>query len=139
MADHTHSDRRTFLQLAGGLVGAAVVAVMMALPKKLEAQIEWQPYSEQALSAARREGKGVIIDTFADWCIPCKELDQVTFTDAGVKREAERFVRLKLNLTGNDPQSEAGRAREKSRSCSPRQDPSPPPRSGRHRLARHPR
>ena len=95
--------------------GAAAVAVMMALPKKIEAEIEWQPYSEQAVAAAGREGKGVIIDTFADWCIPCKELDQVTFTDASVKREAERFVRLKLDLTGNDPNSEAGRARDKFR------------------------
>lgn len=96
-------------------VAAAAVAVMMALPKKIEAEIEWQPYTEQALVTATREGKGVIIDTFADWCIPCKELDQVTFTDSSVKREAERFVRLKLDLTSNDANSEAGRAKEKYR------------------------
>jgi thiol:disulfide interchange protein DsbD len=94
-------------------VGAAVVAVMMALPKKIEAEIEWQPYSEQSLQAAEREGRGVIIDTYADWCIPCKELDHITFTDASVKQEAERFVRLKLDLTSNDANSEAGRAKSK--------------------------
>jgi thiol:disulfide interchange protein DsbD len=94
-------------------VGAGAVAVVMALPKTIEAEIPWQPYSEQALADAKREGKGVIIDTFADWCIPCKELDKLTFTDAAVKREAERFVTLKLDLTGNDPNSEAGRARQR--------------------------
>src|SRR6185503_15500389 len=94
-------------------IGAAAVAVMMALPKKIEAEIEWQPYSEQALHTAEREGRGVIIDTYADWCIPCKELDHVTFTDAGVKQESERFVRLKLDLTSNDANSEAGRAKAK--------------------------
>lgn len=94
-------------------VGAAVVAVMLILPKKTEAELAWQPYSEQALAQAQKEGKGIIIDTYADWCIPCKELDHSTFTDATVKKEAERFVTLKLNLTSNDPDSEAGRARKR--------------------------
>lgn len=92
-------------------VSAAALAVVFALPKSVGAEIKWQPYSEQAVIAAQREGKGVIIDTYADWCIPCKELDQLTFTDGAVAAEAERFVTLKLDLTKNDPQSEAGRAK----------------------------
>jgi thiol:disulfide interchange protein DsbD len=84
---------------------------MMALPKKIEAEIQWQPYSEQALADAKREGKGVIIDTFADWCIPCKELDKATFTNADVKKEAERFVTLKLDLTRSEAGSEAAKAK----------------------------
>ncbi|MEK6284830.1 MAG: cytochrome c biogenesis protein CcdA [Acidobacteriota bacterium] len=94
-------------------IGAAVVAVMLALPKTIEEEIAWQPYSEQALADAKRDGKGIIIDTFADWCIPCKELDKLTFTDAAVKNEAERFVTLKLDLTSSDEKSEAGRARQR--------------------------
>jgi len=92
-------------------VGAAAVAVIMALPKKIEAEIQWQPYSEQALADARREGKGVIIDTFADWCIPCKELDQATFTNAAVKKDAERFLTLKLDLTRSEAGSETAKAK----------------------------
>ena len=94
-------------------IGAAAVAIVMALPKKVETEIPWQPYTDQALADAKREGKGVIIDTFADWCIPCKELDKFTFTDEAVKKEAERFVTLKLDLTSSDPNSEAGRARQR--------------------------
>ncbi len=94
-------------------VGAAVIAVFFAMPKNIEAGITWQPYSEQAIETARREGKGVIIDTYADWCIPCKELDQLTFTDPDVKKDAERFVTLKLDLTRSDSGSEAGRAKDK--------------------------
>jgi thioredoxin:protein disulfide reductase len=94
-------------------VGAAVIAVWLALPKKVEAEIEWQPYSEAAVAAAQREGKGVIIDAYATWCIPCKELDQITFTDANVKREAERFVTLKLDLTSPAAGSDAARAKDK--------------------------
>lgn len=86
-------------------VGAAAVAVMLAIsflwskPNQPGAEIVWQPFSEQAVSSARAEGKGVIIDTFADWCIPCKELDRFTFTDSNVRKEAGRFVTLKLDLT----------------------------------------
>lgn len=97
--------------LRGIGVGAAAIAIAMALPKKIEAEITWQPYSEQALTEARAAGHGVIIDTFADWCIPCKELDQATFTDAAVRTEAERFVTLKLDLTRSDAGSEAARAK----------------------------
>lgn len=92
-------------------VGAAVIAVWLVMPKKVEAEIEWQPYSEAALAAAQREGKGVIIDAYATWCIPCKELDQITFTDATVKREAERFITLKLDLTSPAAGSDAERAK----------------------------
>jgi thiol:disulfide interchange protein DsbD len=94
-------------------VGAAVLAVFFALPKKVESSIVWQPYSEQAVADAVKQGKGVIIDSYAAWCIPCKELDELTFTDTNVKQEAEKFVTLKLDLTSNDPNTEAGRARSK--------------------------
>ena len=94
-------------------IAAAAVAVMFAWPKKIEAQIEWQPYSAAAVEAAQRDGRGVIIDAFATWCIPCKELDQATFTDAAVKREAERFVALKLDLTHPPDGSDAANAKDK--------------------------
>src|SRR5690242_9559592 len=94
-------------------VGAAIIAVWFGLPKKVEAEIEWQPYSEAAVAQARSAGKGVIIDAYATWCIPCKELDQITFTDATVKREAERFVTLKLDLTSPAAGSDAARAKDK--------------------------
>jgi thiol:disulfide interchange protein DsbD len=89
--------------------GAVAAAVYMAMPEK--PGIPWQPYSEQSLAAAQKEGRPVVIDVFADWCIPCKELDKRTFTDDDVKSEATRFVALKLNLTIRD--SEADRAYKK--------------------------
>ncbi len=99
--------------LRGLGVLAIGLAVWFAIPKKVGESIKWQPYSEQALADAQKQGKGVIIDTFADWCIPCKELDQLTFTDMNVRSEAEKFVTLKLDLTGDDPNTEAGRAKSK--------------------------
>ena len=101
--------------LRGLGVLAAGLAIWWIMPKPVGAEIQWQPYSEQALAEARTSGKGVIIDAYADWCIPCKELDADTFTDPDVAKDAERFVTLKLDLTSPADGSEAARAANRFR------------------------
>jgi thiol:disulfide interchange protein DsbD len=62
--------------------------------------VTWQPYSEQILSEAIRTEKPVIIDFTADWCAPCRELDEVTFHDPEiVKQTKQDFVMVKMDLT----------------------------------------
>ena len=62
--------------------------------------VTWQPYSEQLLKKATSAEKPVIIDFYADWCAPCRELEQITFHDPGVVKLAEDgFVMIKVDLT----------------------------------------
>ena len=49
-----------------------------------------------------------MMDFSADWCVPCHELELVTFTDPQVVAEARRFDRYKVDLTKYD--SEESRA-----------------------------
>jgi thiol:disulfide interchange protein DsbD len=69
--------------------------------------IDWVQYSEAELLKAS-EKKGVIIDFYADWCIPCKELDALTFSDENVIKLSEDFVNLKADMTKSlSPEVEA--------------------------------
>ena len=66
--------------------------------------ILWESYSMENLVKAREERRPVFIDFYADWCVPCRELDQKTYSNPEVVRLARRFVMMKADLTaGDDP------------------------------------
>lgn len=82
-------------------VGAAAIAlgVYGLVPRTPPAALAFQPYSAQALVAATQSGKPVLLDFAADWCLPCHELDEYTFSHQEVRGEAARFVAMKVDLT----------------------------------------
>ena len=91
---------------------AAIFAGLMGVAILNKPTITWQPYSEANLLAAQAQEKPVLLDFYADWCIPCLELDHITFADERVIRATENFVRIKVDLTRYDsPESEALRER----------------------------
>ena len=70
----------------------------------------WDPYSEANLLNAKNSGRAVMIDFYADWCIPCMELDHSTWTDTDVLHATKGVTRMKVDLTHFDsPESEAVR------------------------------
>ena len=83
------------------------VAVYALIPSESNS-IEWKPYNEAAIPANLSGSKGMIIDFYADWCIPCKELDAKTFTDAKVIASSKEFLTYKANMTKSlSPEVEA--------------------------------
>jgi len=78
--------------------------------------VEWLPYSPEMLARASRESRPLVIDFYADWCAPCKELDELTFAAPEVVAASREFVMLKvdLTLTGN-PEAENLRQKYRAR------------------------
>ena len=98
--------------------GAAVVAVWLAVLAVSDTgattgAVTWEPYSDAKLAAARSEGKPVMIDASADWCLSCKELDKLTFSDPSVRKAASGFVTLKLDLTRAERGTDAGAVKDR--------------------------
>ncbi|GBD87876.1 thiol:disulfide interchange protein DsbD precursor [bacterium BMS3Abin03] len=72
------------------------IAIYALIPSGKE-EIDWKPYSEAAIASI--DGRGVIIDFYADWCIPCKELDATTFSDPEVVKVSKEFETYKADMT----------------------------------------
>jgi thiol:disulfide interchange protein DsbD len=87
---------RNVIGVAGVVIGAFLVGSwLMTGPG-----VSWQPYSDEALEQARRSNKPVIVDFSAAWCTPCRELEDITFRDPQVVKQAQDdFVMIKVDLT----------------------------------------
>lgn len=88
-----------------------IVGVYALIPSESKS-VDWKPYSEVGLSEI--QGRGVIIDFYADWCIPCKELDALTFSDPEIIRLSKEFETYKADMTESlSPEVEALREKFK--------------------------
>ena len=56
---------------------------------------------------ARANGKAVMLDFYADWCVSCKEMERYTFTDDKVKAKLKNAVLLQVDVTANNDEDKA--------------------------------
>jgi thioredoxin:protein disulfide reductase len=103
------------------LVGAAggghdvlqpLKGIMAAVDQTRSEGLEFRPIKgpaglQQAVADARAQGRPVMLDFYADWCVACKEMEKYTFSDAAVQAALKRAVLLQADVTGNDAQDRA--------------------------------
>lgn len=77
----------------------AVLIGLLFFPFHEAESVDWEPYTSRALDEAKAEREAVVLDFYADWCIPCHELEQFTYTDPEVIRELASFRKFKLDVT----------------------------------------
>lgn len=59
------------------------------------------------VALASSQGRGVMLDFYADWCITCKEMEHQTFSDPGVQASLAGTLLLQADVTANDATDKA--------------------------------
>jgi len=94
---------RTFKTVFSVLVLA--ISVYALIPsEKLEP--EWKQFTIHNYQASLNNNEKMVIDFYADWCIPCKELDALTFSDKRIIDQFENFTVYKVDMTKNNETNE---------------------------------
>jgi len=65
------------------------------------ARIKSSQELNQALVQAKAQGKTVMLDFYADWCVSCKEMEKFTFTDQRINAQMSQMVLLQADVTAN--------------------------------------
>ena len=60
-----------------------------------------------ALQVAAAQGRPVMLDYYADWCVSCKEMERYTFSDPDVKAALVNTMLLQTDVTANDDEDKA--------------------------------
>jgi len=71
------------------------------------ARVENPSEIESMLLQARQQGRPVVLDFYADWCISCKVMERNVFSDADVVSALSPFTLLQIDMTDNTPAQQA--------------------------------
>ena len=96
------SGARDMLKPLGAIAGTQAAEASSALPFK-----RIKTASDLAERVKEAEGRPVMLDFYADWCISCKEMERNTFADRGIRVRLRDTVLLQADVTADDAEDQA--------------------------------
>ncbi len=63
--------------------------------------------AELDTALAQNKGKMATLDFYADWCVSCKEMEKLTFTNPKVKAKLDSMLLLQVDVTANNADDKA--------------------------------
>jgi thiol:disulfide interchange protein DsbD len=85
--------------VALAVVGLFAITNYVLTPK---VELAWLRAEPEAAQLARANGRPMVVDFMADWCLPCKEMDVQVFSHPDVVAELSAFTLLRVDLTRED-------------------------------------
>ena len=85
--------------VAMAVIGLFAITNFVLTPK---VELAWLRVEPEAAQIARDNGRPLIVDFMADWCLPCKEMDVQVFSHPDVVNELAAFTLLRVDLTRED-------------------------------------
>lgn len=79
------------------------------------AKLPWVKDESAALALAKKKKLPVFIDFWAQWCVPCKQLEKSILNTPAVRKELANWVLLKIDVTADTARDQALRKKYKAR------------------------
>lgn len=91
----------------GGRDALAPLAHLSSAPKQA---IKFNPVASSAqldTTLANHSGQLTMLDFYADWCVSCKEMEKLTFTEPAVRSQLDAMLLLRADVTANNADDRA--------------------------------
>lgn len=95
------SGARDVLRPLGNIVHASVEPPANLSFSRIKNNAELDARISQA------NGRVIMLDFYADWCVSCKEMERLTFSDASVQAKLKNAILLQADVTANDADDKA--------------------------------
>jgi thiol:disulfide interchange protein DsbD len=83
---------------------SAEASAQQSVPGETFAPVKSSAELDLALKAA---GRPAMLDFYADWCVSCKEMEHLTFSDPRVRARLAQLNLLRADVTANNPDDQA--------------------------------
>ncbi len=89
-----------------GLAAMVLIGFVYLPAGQSQERLAFEPFSADAYDRLRASGRPFVIEFSAEWCLPCKEMEERTFTDPRVLERAEGWGFLTVDMTTADDQTD---------------------------------